>query len=52
MASAEKRMLYGTVEMDETYVGGRGTSDSPRRFLSTDPGFMTVLLQAFWAYSS
>jgi transposase-like protein len=23
MASAEKTMLYGTVEMDETYVGGR-----------------------------
>jgi hypothetical protein len=22
MASAEKTMLYGTVEMDETYVGG------------------------------
>jgi len=26
MASAEKNMLYGTVEMDETYVGGRQKS--------------------------
>lgn len=25
MATAEKSMLYGTVEMDETYVGGRQT---------------------------
>lgn len=31
MASAEKTMLYGTVEMDETYVGGiqRGHQDKP-----------------------
>jgi transposase-like protein len=26
MASAEKTMLYGTIEMDETYVGGRQRS--------------------------
>jgi len=26
MASAEKAMLYGTIEMDETYVGGRQKS--------------------------
>ncbi len=31
MATAEKTMLYGTVEMDETYVGGhqRGNQDKP-----------------------
>jgi transposase-like protein len=31
MATAEKSMLYGTVEMDETYVGGiqRGHQDKP-----------------------
>jgi transposase-like protein len=31
MASAEKTMLYGTVEMDETYIGGiqRGHQDKP-----------------------
>jgi transposase-like protein len=28
MASAEKNMLYGTVEMDETFVGGRQKSKS------------------------
>lgn len=31
MATAEKNMLYGTVEMDETYIGGiqRGHQDKP-----------------------
>jgi transposase-like protein len=31
MATAEKSMLYGTVEMDETYIGGiqRGHQDKP-----------------------
>src|SRR5580658_5673922 len=31
MATAEKTMLYGTVEMDETYIGGiqRGHQDKP-----------------------
>lgn len=37
MASAEKTMLYGTVEMDETYVGGvqRGHQDKPGHGQST-----------------
>ncbi|HEX4007727.1 MAG TPA: IS1595 family transposase [Acidobacteriaceae bacterium] len=37
MASAEKTMLYGTVEMDETYVGGvqRGHQDKPGHGEST-----------------
>jgi len=37
MATAEKTMLYGTVEMDETYVGGvqRGYQDKPGHGLST-----------------
>jgi transposase-like protein len=30
MASAEKTMLYGTIEMDETFVGGRQRSRSGR----------------------
>src|SRR5580700_8138208 len=36
MATAEKSMLYGTVEMDETYVGGiqRGHQDKPGHGLS------------------
>lgn len=37
MASAEKTMLYGTVEMDETYIGGvqRGHQDKPGHGQST-----------------
>jgi transposase-like protein len=37
MASTEKTMLYGTVEMDETYVGGiqRGHQNKPGHGLST-----------------
>lgn len=37
MATAEKSMLYGTVEMDETYVGGvqRGHQNKPGYGLST-----------------
>jgi transposase-like protein len=37
MATAEKSMLYGTVEMDETYVGGvqRGHQNKPGHGLST-----------------
>jgi transposase-like protein len=37
MATAEKTMLYGTVEMDETYVGGvqRGHQNKPGHGLST-----------------
>lgn len=37
MATAEKTMLYGTVEMDETYVGGvqRGHQDKAGHGLST-----------------
>jgi len=31
MASAEKNMLYGTIEMDETYVGGRRRGVGPGR---------------------
>lgn len=36
MASAEKTMLYGTVEMDETYIGGvqRGHQNKPGHGLS------------------
>jgi transposase-like protein len=36
MATAEKTMLYGTVEMDEAYVGGvqRGRQNKPGRGLS------------------
>src|SRR5271170_1586320 len=30
MASAEKNMMYGTIEMDETFVGGRQKSTSGR----------------------
>lgn len=37
MATAEKGMLYGTVEMDETYIGGiqRGHQNKPGHGLST-----------------
>jgi transposase-like protein len=37
MATAEKTMLYGTVEMDETYIGGiqRGHQNKPGHGLST-----------------
>jgi transposase-like protein len=37
MATSEKTMLYGTVEMDETYVGGvqRGHQNKPGHGLST-----------------
>lgn len=37
MASADRPMLYGTVEMDETYVGGiqRGHQNKPGHGLST-----------------
>jgi len=31
MATAEKNMLYGTIEMDETYVGGRRRGVGPGR---------------------
>ena len=30
MAAAEKTMLYGTIEMDETYIGGRNRGKGSR----------------------